>query len=266
MSNLLAFTFGQISVRTLGTPDAPMFVASDICHALSFTNSRKALADHVDPEDIVKVEISDKLGRNQTINCVNESGLYALIFGSKLPKAKEFKRWVSSEVLPTIRKTGRYELPRDTITPEEQHRIRKAVASNASRTHRHYQTVYNDLYDAFEIPRYQELKRSDFRKALKLLGFEADAAVPSEGSPLVLSGNEVNQILSMIYALKYQYKGVFESFNSLLRFVNSPHAGTFYEFSNLMILDILEDKLNRLGYRVQDLRAYQQTYGNTSTY
>lgn len=259
------FKYESLQVRTLGTPDSPLFVASDICAALGHSNPRQAIKDNVDPEDVIKAEIKTS-GGSQIVNCVNESGLYALIFRSKLESAKRFKLWVTSEVLPSIRKTGKYELPRDTITVEEQYCIRKAVASNALRTHRHYQTVYNDLYDAFEIPRYQELKRSDFPKALKLLGFETDAATPSEGSPLVLSGNEVNQILSMIYALKYQYKGVFESFNSLLRFVNSPYAGTFYEFSNLMILDILEDKLNQLGYRVQDLRAYQRTFGNTSTH
>lgn len=262
----VVFNFtSDLSIRSLGTNEEPFFVVSDLCKALGYQNVSGAVAKHVFKEDIKKFPISTKSGV-QDMLCTNESGLYALIFGSKLESAKTFKRWVTSEVLPAIRKTGRYELPRDTITVEEQHRIRKAVASNASRTNRHYQTVYNDLYDAFEIPRYQELKRSDFPKALKLLGVETDAATPSEGSPLVLSGNEVNQILSMIYALKYQYKSVFESFNSLLRFVNSPHAGTFYEFSNLMILDILEEKLNRLGYRVQDLRAYQRTFGNTSTH
>lgn len=96
----LTFSFENSSVRTLGTPEAPLFVATDICKALSHSNPRKAIADLVDPEDIVKAEITDSMGRTQTVNCVTESGLYALIFGSKLESAKRFKRWVTSEVLP----------------------------------------------------------------------------------------------------------------------------------------------------------------------
>lgn len=261
---IVNFSFGKSSIRTLGDPCFPLFIASDLADILGYSSTKDAT--RILDDDEKQTVVIETNGGKQSMTAVTESGLFALILRSRKPEAKAFRKWVTSEVLPAIRKTGRYELPRDTITPEEQHRIRKAVASNALRTHRHYQTVYNDLYDAFEIPRYQELKRSDFPKALKLLGFETDAATPSEGSPLVLSGNEVNQILSMIYALKYQYKGVFESFNSLLQSVNSPYAGTFYEFSNLMILDILEEKLNRLGYRVQDLRAYQRTFGNTSTH
>lgn len=73
-------------------------------------NTRDALARHVDSNyDVVKRDIIDNLGRTQSASFVTESGLYALIFGSKLESAKEFKRWVTSEVLPTIRKTGRYE-------------------------------------------------------------------------------------------------------------------------------------------------------------
>ena len=80
-------------------------MALDICKALGFTNHRKAISDHVDPEDVVK-SVVETNGGKQEINCVNESGMYALIFGSKLPSAKRFKKWVTSEVLPAIRKTG----------------------------------------------------------------------------------------------------------------------------------------------------------------
>ena len=74
------------------------------------------------PEDLIKQEIETKGGR-QTVNCVNESGLYALIFGSKLESAKRFKRWVTSGALPAIRKQGRYECPLATITPAQQHQL-----------------------------------------------------------------------------------------------------------------------------------------------
>lgn len=126
----LTFSFENSSVRTLGTPEAPLFVATDICKALSHSNPRKAIADLVDPEDIVKAEITDSMGRTQTVNCVTESGLYALIFGSKLESAKRFKRWVTSEVLPAIRKQGYYAGP-DYIDEAQQREIQKAVGRRA---------------------------------------------------------------------------------------------------------------------------------------
>ena len=115
MSIPSVFSFENAQVRALGTPDLPLFVAVDAAGALGYKDKTNAIKQHVDPEDIIKSEIETNGGR-QTVNCVNESGLYALIFGSKLESAKRFKRWVTSEVLPAIRKTGRYEA-QETITP-----------------------------------------------------------------------------------------------------------------------------------------------------
>lgn len=96
------------SIRTAGTPDEPLFCASDVCKALGYVNSRKAVADHCDEGDVTKRDIIDNLGREQQAAFINESGLYGLIFGSKLETARQFKKWVTSEVLPAIRKTGSY--------------------------------------------------------------------------------------------------------------------------------------------------------------
>ena len=87
----------------------PWFVGKDVTEALGYTNSRKALSDHVEAED-KGVTKCDTLGGTQKMTIVNESGLYSLIFGSKLEKARAFKHWVTSEVLPSIRKTGEYSL------------------------------------------------------------------------------------------------------------------------------------------------------------
>lgn len=95
------------AIRTTGTPDEPMFCASDICRALGYTNSRKAITDHCDEGDVTKRDTPTSSGM-QLMTFINESGLYALIFGSKLESAKVFKRWVTSDVLPTIRKHGAY--------------------------------------------------------------------------------------------------------------------------------------------------------------
>lgn len=102
--------FGQ--VRTVTINNEPWFVGKDVAEALGYSNTRDALRVHVDNEDKNTVAIYDgnKGNPNQTI--INESGLYALIFGSKLPNAKKFKRWVTSEVLPAIRKTGSYGTPK----------------------------------------------------------------------------------------------------------------------------------------------------------
>lgn len=85
----------------------PLFRADDVCEILEFENPRTALANHVEPEDVLKQDTLTA-GGVQAVNHVNESGLYSLIFGSKKPAAKSFKRWVTSDVLPAIRKTGAY--------------------------------------------------------------------------------------------------------------------------------------------------------------
>lgn len=95
------------NVRSLFINEEPWFVGKDITDNLGYKNSRDAIAYHVDEEDKGVARI-DTPGGAQDLVIVNESGLYALIFGSKLPKAKEFKHWVTSEVLPSIRKTGSY--------------------------------------------------------------------------------------------------------------------------------------------------------------
>ena len=111
--------FGEI--RTVVIDGEPWFVGKDVAEALGYSNTRDALATHVMDEDKNTVVISDGKRRgnpNQVI--INESGLYALIFGSKLDSAKRFKHWVTSEVLPQIRRTGTYQKP---MTPQEMMRV-----------------------------------------------------------------------------------------------------------------------------------------------
>ena len=106
------FNFQGQQVRTVTIDDEPYFVGKDIATILGYSNTRDALAKHVDIEDKNTVAIHDGITRgnpNQTV--INESGLHSLILSSKLPQAKEFKHWVTSEVLPTIRKHGAYMTP-----------------------------------------------------------------------------------------------------------------------------------------------------------
>lgn len=99
--------FGQ--VRTLTLNDEPWFVGKDVASILKYTNTTKAIRDHVDEEDKLTERIVLS-GQNREAIFINESGLYSLILSSKMPSAKKFKRWVTSEVLPALRKTGQYQV------------------------------------------------------------------------------------------------------------------------------------------------------------
>lgn len=109
MNEITSYVFDGSNVRTLVIDSQPYFVGKDVAEILGYANTRDALSKHVDSEDKNTVAIHDGIKRgnpNQTV--INESGLYSLILGSKLPQAKEFKHWVTSEVLPTIHKHGAY--------------------------------------------------------------------------------------------------------------------------------------------------------------
>ncbi len=109
MNNISTFNNPEFgTVRTTTINDEPYFVGKDVAEILGYERPTKAISDHVDTEDRDAVPIQDSIGRMQNTPVINESGLYSLILSSKLPKAKEFKRWVTAEVLPAIRKTGGY--------------------------------------------------------------------------------------------------------------------------------------------------------------
>lgn len=118
MSELQIFKNAEFgSIRTLQINGEPYFVGRDVAEILGYSNSRKALADHVDEED-KGVTKCDTLGGTQEMTVINESGLYSLILGSKLPTARKFKRWVTSEVLPTIRRHGVYAVDEVLANPD----------------------------------------------------------------------------------------------------------------------------------------------------
>ena len=108
MNELINFhheMFGDI--RAIEKDGEPWFVGKDVAVALGYANTRKAIADHVDDED-KGVTKCDTLGGEQNVTIINESGLYSLVLSSKLPSAKQFKRWVTAEVQPSIRRHGAY--------------------------------------------------------------------------------------------------------------------------------------------------------------
>lgn len=111
MSALVKVFEGK-QIRVQADEDGALwFVAKDVCDVLGYVNSRDAVSNHVEPLDVAKRDVVHADGFVQPQTAVNESGLYDLIFGSRLDGAKRFKRWVTAEVLPSIRKTGSYSAP-----------------------------------------------------------------------------------------------------------------------------------------------------------
>ena len=259
MSIPACFSFENSQVRTLGTPDLPLFVAIDVASALGFQKPSNAVSQHVDSEDLIKQEITDKLGRAQTVNCVNESGLYALIFGSKLESAKSFKRWVTSEVLPAIRKTGRYEAPK-TITPAQQFAIRAAVDKAAHANSLTYQAIYKALYAKYSIPRYTELLQTDFDDALAFIQ-ECAPKKKTKALPVQpgteLTPKELEDLMNVLYQLRYFFRPELKAFHRFLELSHSPHAARFYEAYTSTAFGKLERILAAHGYDVRDMPQFQ---------
>lgn len=136
MNDIIPFSFDEQAIRVLVIHDEPWFVANDLCAVLAIVNPRHAVARLDDDEKAVAS--SDTLGGNQSLNIVSESGMYSLVLGSRKPEARRFKKWVTSELLPTLRRTGRYIMPsaaQPLVSPDiDPPRIMAAVTlANAAR-------------------------------------------------------------------------------------------------------------------------------------
>lgn len=154
MNDLQIFSneeFGEI--RTVQLNNEIYFVGKDVAEILGYSNTRKALADHVDEEDKMDgVTIRDSIGREQNPVCINESGLYSLILSSKMSNAKKFKRWVTSEILPSIRKTGSYRSNREGIPLKEQVESLQAVADMLRMNDASKLLMLEGFYKGYNIP------------------------------------------------------------------------------------------------------------------
>lgn len=269
MSALAIFSFENSQVRTLGSAESPLFVAIDIAKALGYQNPVRSVNDHVDPEDLTKQEITDSMGRKQTVNCVNESGLYALIFGSKLENAKRFKRWVTNEVLPAIRKQGHYECPIATITPSQQLQLREEVARRAKAVSAHYQTVYRALYARFQVPRYTEILAKDFGAAIDFIRTvelrtpvvrdeePAHEMLPTAKAQVLASVEFCEHVRTLVYCWRYLFKKEIDLVYQTMRAMKSPHAPMLWEAIHDLNLIFLEKDLEKVGFPVKELKCYQ---------
>ena len=120
MSSLITFENMEFGKLTVMEKDGEFFfIGKEVAEKLGYARGRKAVLDHVDAEDRDEVPFQDAIGRMQKTSIINESGLYSLILSSKLSQAKEFKRWITTEVLPSIRKNGGYLKNQENMSNEE---------------------------------------------------------------------------------------------------------------------------------------------------
>ena len=286
----LSFCFESNQVRVIGDISNPLFVAVDICKALGFQDAINAIKRHVDTDDLCKQEITDNMGRKQEVNCVNESGMYALIFGSKLPSAKRFKKWVTSEVLPAIRKTGQYSATEKSsevvpLTPRQQYKIQRAVAERAKGSNVHFNTIYKAIKIYFKVAKYDQIPASRFDECINFIQ-TVDLRIPEVLSDqpvefpkpqlsycphcvlrpvpkggVILDQYGAEKLLGFVYEFKYLHRKQLEAFHALLVSVRSPLAGAFYETMNSWAVGNVESLLERNGYSVKDLDCYRHFIG-----
>lgn len=190
--------FGEIRTVTIAGED--WFVGKDVAVALGYERERSAIQTHVAQDDAQKYGVMDSMGRTQQTLVINESGLYSLIFGSKLPSAKKFKRWVTSEVLPALRKHGSYELPKGPLDVLQLHyeaikQVDQKVSEVDSRVdslEAEIQQVRDDL-PIFGIEETQIIQAVE-KRSVELLGGRRSNAFKSKGLKRSVSNYIYNEL------------------------------------------------------------------------
>lgn len=269
--SIVQFSFESSSIRTLGDAISPLFVAADVAAILGYGSTKDATRI-LDDDEKQTVSI-DTNGGKQSMTAVTESGLYAMILKSRRPEAKRFRKWVTSEVLPAIRKTGRYEAPKpEYITIEHRWAIQKAVGRKARGQSVHYQTVYRALKDRFKVEKYTHILEADFDAAIAFIESlpamelppesetapkQISAAQQKEPRKFIVDERYIEDQLTFVYYMRYLFKEDLDLFYNFLVKVGSPRAGRFWEAVHGMHLFVVERNLQKLGYDVKDLDCYK---------
>lgn len=274
MSAITTFSFENLSVRTLGDTINPLFVAVDLANILGYQSAKDATR-FLDEDERTQIAV-ETAGGTQKLTAVTESGLYAMVLKSRRPEAKRFRKWVTSEVLPAIRRTGRYECPLapEYITPEQGYLIQSEVQRRVHRDGVNFQTVYHALKARFKVPKYTFIRTKDFDEAIRFIR-TCELRVPTQARPtslpqpipedcLILSGNDAERIVHFIYYWRYLFRPQLEMILKLLRTVNSPMAARFWEAIHELHLPLLEESLRRQGYDVKGLSCYKHLMKNAS--
>lgn len=204
--------FGDIRTEVIN--GEVWFVGKDVATALGYERSTKAISDHVDSEDRDEVPIQDSIGRMQNTPIINESGVYALIFGSKLESAKRFKHWVTSEVLPSIRKTGSYQKPDQAAEPLNTFEQIRLLATGTTKLVQQVTHLSEEVTELkTDMPLYgceiDEVQQHVKRKGVQCLG--------GKDSEAYADGSIRSQVYKDIYSqLKREY-GCVSTYKSIKR-------------------------------------------------
>lgn len=176
----LTFSFSTLELRVLMRDGNPWFVAADVCAALDLPNTTRALA-RLDADEQALISIQGISRGNDQVNIVNEPGLYTLILGSRKPEAKKFKRWVTHEVLPAIRKTGAYvhaPAMRPAISIEQHARLSDAISKACAGwvfNRGDQQHIHNHLRVAFQVASVRDIPADCFDAAMTLVTSKQEA-------------------------------------------------------------------------------------------
>ena len=282
--NPTIFNFNKQPIQIVVKQYEPWFVASDVAKVLGYRDASNAVRlldqDEADTH-IVRIRSENGVEQERRVLIVNESGLYALVLKSRKPEAKPFRRWVTSEVLPAIRKTGQYSTVREnrtvaTLTPEQQFELKEAVKRKAKTAPTHYQTIYRAIYTRYKIARYGQLPVSLLADCISFIEtidlrvpevpkapepFQETEAVPMQPKRDILTRLECERLLGFVYEFKYLHKRDLDAIYDLLKAVHSPLAASFWELKESWSIGNLERVFAAHGYRVQDLDCYKHLMG-----
>lgn len=191
-------------VRTVEQDGGIWFVGKDVAEALGYSNPSNAVISHVDDEDKLRTQIK-YAGQNREVSIINESGLYSLVLSSKLPSAKAFKRWITSEVIPSIRKTGSYNKPSKQPTTQQEQRAKAMLLNAQSRQCK----LWLRLAETTDLPDYKHICQ---QKAAEVLA--GSPVLPMQkAEKKTLSATEIGKILGItahkvgMLANKFALKG-----------------------------------------------------------
>lgn len=269
------FTFApDLTLRVYDTEGNPWFVAVDIERVFGISNIRKRVASL--DEDERSTVPAPQGGSPLTV--VNESGLWTLVLRSdaalqKGTAAYKARKWVVSEVLPAIRRTGRYEAPKpEYITVEHRWAIQKAVGRKARGQSVNYQTVYRALKDHFKVEKYTHILEADFDAAIAFIESlppmqlpplnapaprQLSAAPQKEPRKFLVDEKYLERQRTFIYNWRYLYKDSLELILELLYRMQSPLAPALWEAIHDMYLWKAERDLAKLGFDVKELDCYK---------
>ena len=258
MSNLIPHVFNDISIRTTEINGQIWFVANDVCQALNIANSRDAIKK-LDNDEKDAVGLTDTIGRQQQLSVINESGLYVLILRSRDAMKQgsiphQFRKWVTAEVLPSIRKTGSYHAPQMTETElahwqwstqyyaekighDQAEQLRFLMRRWIERSQLSQQTAYNQFHAHMNISRTDQITRRDFQKAMDYLhlksgGIQAQtpAIKPSWPQSQAACLDESEQFaLSTLLAQFRALNALIINLQYPLQHLEHPHAGEIHD-------------------------------------